>query len=526
MIMNYKKTDKEYLIYDAADPKAEPVKVEKGTLILKASDFGILGDGVADDGPAIEKLCAAAVETGEAPCVIQFEKNHVYRIKSVADVEKCPYVFNLSNGKNIIVDGGDSTFLLTMPIRPMRVYYSDSITLTSMIIDYDPSPFALGRVTEINVEGGYILFETETDMNLGEEGYFDCPPIYFAHQNTKLTRDFLTFTRIEDAGTGKYHYKGYVLDVETVKVHVAYSGTEWIFPVAHVAHYGNPCESYAIFYSGNINFVNFRIYSNPYFNFSVSGNYGEIRFINFALERPKDSRVQALVSWRDAFHVKENILPITWDRCRIMNSGDDAFNICSSIKGINELKRENGKIYLKLQSVGGYAADILKVGDKFDAYNVQNGRFYGQGEIKEILRHEFPYTDIVIDDIPSLEAEDGARIGFDSTASPGSIIKDCYVEGTARFKGNLTVKNTTFDLLQMWIMMELDIEGPIAKNILFEDCTFKNGRIILDSFNWSIPNSAFPEIGEQIKNIVFRRCKFEGSARVECFNGTQAIFED
>jgi hypothetical protein len=108
------------------------------------SDFGAVGDGRADDGPAIRRAIAGAVAS-EKPVEIRFEAR-VYRIGPRED-RWCS--FDIRDAREITLDGRGATLLLHPHNRGFLVYRSDRITLRNFTIDYDPLPYTQGDVVSL-----------------------------------------------------------------------------------------------------------------------------------------------------------------------------------------------------------------------------------------------------------------------------------------------------------------------------------------------------------------------------------------
>lgn len=151
-----------------------------------------------------------------------------------------------------------------------------------------------------------------------------------------------------------------------------------------------------------------------------------------------------------------------------------------------------------------------------DAYDIKTGAYIGRGRVKAVLAQS-PKQIVLEEPLPGLDKSDGVRVAFVSLATPGSQIIDCCVKGTVRFRGPITVKNTTFDILEMWEMVEGDTEGPIPRDVVFENCTFKHGVITCDALNRGT-NKSLPDIARQI-GITFTDCTFEKGVRIEKRNG-------
>ena len=60
----------------------------------------------------------------------------------------------------------------------------------------------------------------------------------------------------------------------------------------------------------------------------------------------------------------------------------------------------------------------------------------------------------------------------DSLGQPNSIIRNCTIEGTYRFRTPITIEDSTLYTLYAWIDNIPQLEGPIPMDITFQNCIF------------------------------------------------------
>ena len=89
---------------------------------LHVRDFGVVGDGQSDDGPAIRKALAAAGRFGH-PVVVRFEPK-TYRIGPRYD---CWCALVLERVKDIALDGQGCTLLLHPDNRALLLYRCENV---------------------------------------------------------------------------------------------------------------------------------------------------------------------------------------------------------------------------------------------------------------------------------------------------------------------------------------------------------------------------------------------------------------
>lgn len=134
-------------------------------MVFLVQDYGAIGDGQADDGPAIRKAVAAAVEAGTSAKVL-FEKRR-YRLAK-ADVD---YHIALKNTSNVIIEGNGAELISTPWNNIVMLDKCEDVTVRGFVIDCDPLPFTQGTITEVDAEKGMFLLKIH-------EGYDNPVEVY------------------------------------------------------------------------------------------------------------------------------------------------------------------------------------------------------------------------------------------------------------------------------------------------------------------------------------------------------------
>lgn len=136
-------------------------------------DFGAVGDGVTDDGPAL-RAAAAAMSNSNKPRVLHFGHGRHYRMGRYA-VAHGTMVFREAD--NLILEGNGSTIINHPENRTFTFYRSDSLTVRNLFLDMDPLPFTQGRILAVNPEANSLDLEIEpgyADPVIGS-GFLDHP---------------------------------------------------------------------------------------------------------------------------------------------------------------------------------------------------------------------------------------------------------------------------------------------------------------------------------------------------------------
>lgn len=110
--------------------------------------------------------------------------------------------------------------------------------------------------------------------------------------------------RIDRLGGLQYRIgirKDFASRIAQVKV-----GDEFLLPLIGGSHLvGTACTVYD---TDSFLFSDLRFYSFPEFGFDIRGCHGDLQFQHVVM-RQRDGAREQLVSWRDGFHIKDNLSP-------------------------------------------------------------------------------------------------------------------------------------------------------------------------------------------------------------------------
>lgn len=122
-------------------------------------------------------------------------------------------------------------------------------------------------------------------------------------------------------------------------------------------------------------------------------------------------------------------------------------------------------------------------GDRVTLYNEKTGRMVGRTTIKEVVTQSGADNHIIVED-PLPRNNVNVSIAVDSVSQPGSIIRNCTVNGTLRFRSPVTVEDSTLNLMYAWIDNLPNIEGPVPRDIHFKNCriTKVQAPLAVDSY--------------------------------------------
>ncbi len=470
----------------------------KNDIVLLASDFGVVGDGVTDDGPAICRAVNAAIEQ---QATLRFESGKTFRVLTAsnkASVFTSPLAFSGASG--VTVDGGGSVFCFKPGINFFAINGSSNIRLCNMKFDLTESPYLVGTVKGTN--GNTVTFTTDREPYVDSYNYSGATSFSIAYNEGIQNRPHRFITSMKKTAS---------CEVEIVYRDGApgyRQGDKVFIPNPGIGHVYS--ESVYIGYCGGaMTFENIEIWAASSFVFAIKDNECEMYFQNVDLvPGEQNDREIKMVSWRDGYHCKDNRLPLHWDKCEADVLFDDVFNISGTLGYVTGVSNENRVTVTNYEfyTRGMMVGYNCRVGDVVDIYNPSKARFCGSATVREVIGNPNGTVSLVLDyGVALKDITEGCVVGNRETCAPGSTITDCHFTGTFRFLRNLRVERTVFDLLLTWTKVEGGVEGPLPGNIDYIDCTFNGGTL-------EIGNTG-RKICDQIKDIGFWNCTFNNTQK-------------
>ena len=477
------------------------------TDIIYISDYGATGDGISDDGPTISRAVRDALQGGKT---LVFEPLKKYRIETSENaLPPFSSPFSIGNCRGLTIDGQGSVFIFRPGLSYFVICDSEDITLRNCIFDYTVSPYLCGKV--LSTEGQKVRFSTDIEPYTDEFDYSGIVSFSIKYNPGKQRRP--------------HRFISYMKRTGEKQIEVTYTNTPRVsegdlvfLPNPGVGH----CHSETIYMGGNhgtLRFENIEINSASSFIAAIKGNDAEMYFDNFSfLPSRNNDRPLKMVSWRDGFHCKDNRRPMHWANCRCGVLFDDVFNLSGTL-GYVSFAKEDGHIGLlnyEFLRNGRNIPFTACPGDVLDFYDIRDGKFYGTAEITDVHCGDDSITVISVSDkdlagkIPV-----GCVAGNRSSCAPGSTVDNCSFEGTFRFLRDVKIENTDFNLLEIWMMVEGSVEGPLPGNIEYKNCTFRGGHIEIDAFNRET-SEYMPEIAGHIRGISAVGCRFEDDWQFIC----------
>lgn len=492
-------------------------------ITLNAERFGAIGDGITDDGPAIQRAVAELCRQDE-PATLRFEPGRTYRVKQVDAIR----LFRLENCLDITIDGGGSTFLLDGDVRFALIQEARNVRLSDFSIDYDPLPFVDGIITKKNAEQRHV------DIRVMDE--FSLPPLGGpTHEGGEQAYFGMLWTQGHHSLIG-HHF--YVLDMQEayprsldhriVRVFTDCKRFDLIeenvhtisLPVRGIAHRCMDGATIRIAECENVEVENVNVWSAPWFAFQVFRNKGTTTFRHVDI-RPKPHSNRRSSSWRDGFHVKGNRADLLFESCHLEGMNDDAFNISTHMSRVAKVVSPTE---VQVQQV--YPLEIVpfEPGDQITFYSPYNGQITAMAVLyrcdgnqeTEYLDNHRPRAPVLTLHLtePIDDLEPGDRLWNNTSANPNTVIRHCKISNSCRFQSPVTIQECEITAF-CWYHSE-NVEGPIPSRVVIRDSILRLGRgnpALAASFDGSIamPNrSPTDKLHPAIEYVLLKNNTIDG----------------
>ncbi len=484
------------------------------------SNYGVAGDGVADDGPAIESAIDDMInQTGSHRLI--FESSKSYYVKNIEGT----YLFDIENKDGITIEGNGSEFLLDGAKRFINAFNSENIILKDLSIDYKPLPFVEGVVINKNQNEEYIDVKINDHFTLpplggptnaqGEQAYFGM--LWYQGPNSLLSTHYYV-NNMTEAYPGSLNDR--VLRVEAKNFSawdkISVNSVSISLPVRGIAHMGGD-HVVRFVECTNVKMENVNIWTAPWFAVGITRNSGNILIKNVNI-KPPSGTPRILSSWRDGFHVKSNYASLLFEDCHLEGMGDDAFNTASFMSSVKTVLSTK-----KIQIKQNYPLDIVpyKPGDMVVVYDIVGGKILGRSKVSSsigFVQSGEPVAPLITlyleEEVPGMNGQ--CVVWNESSANPNTTLKNCKIFMSCRFQSSVTIDSCHIVALSWFYGAGANVEGPLPSNVIVKNSDLFLGRgndLISVSFNTAMKyNGIFYEPKSQpIKNVLLQNNEIDGN---------------
>ena len=447
-----------------------------GAAELDLAAFGAVGDGVADDGPALVRATAALARQG-GPVTLRCAAGRTYRVASGSG-----WALRLDGLHQVTVEGGGSTLLLAGELRGIGIHQASAITVRGLRIDYATPSCVEGLVTakdearrSVDVQvaaGGALPPAGGPTREGGEQAWFAMlwDPGPYALLGTHFPLDDLQPLPGGDGRSlraqagGDFH--GFAAIVP--------GATRISLPVRGLAHRPGPGAVLEVDGSRDVLVEDVEIWSAPWFACRIQRNEGTVA-MRRVMVRPRPGSGRLTSSWRDGVHVKGNRAALRFEDCVIEGTNDDAFNIATYV---SRIESATGAVLRVRQS---YPLDYvaMRVGDTLAGYATATGDAVGPARVVAIEEQPGRAADRAPAVILHLDhalagALPGDVVWAVEAADPDTRLTRCVLRNSCRFQAPVTLDGC--DAIGfLWFYGE-SLEGPLPSGSLVRRCRLRVGR--------------------------------------------------
>ncbi len=489
------------------------------TTVLRLEDYGGAGDGVTDNGEALSQALAAAKEA-EGPVMLELEKDATYYFENVPGDG---YLFELKNLTDMTLRGDNTT--ISMNGAKLNGYVNadqcENLRIEGLNLKTSKSVYAIGDVLEANVEELYIDIQSDRDLEITEtyQNYF---PDAFGLPLTDYNRAHMFIRSIEVLDAGAYRYRIHLQDMDDVQRKMASmvrDGLRFLFPRPGWGEsISKSSGAFIITSSSNVELENINMWSSGAFCYHMRYNRGRF-FLRNVNVTPEPGTDMAMSGWRDGFHLKNNATQFTFENCTIERNFDDAFNTGFTALDVTKVYSDT-EFEASCCEFGGTYYGRLDPGDTLLFYDEDKGSLVTSARIKEWVNQEdWAALPHIILEEPVPELTEGLTVSCLDVAQPGMVMRNCYINGSYRFRSPLKCEDTQFDTMVAWFDNLVKLEGPAASNQYFINCKFRKvsapdpadsfgGRYLME-IGTVVKNEAENKKVLKAENIVFEDCELD-----------------
>lgn len=450
-------------------------------MVLQAVDFGLVADGVTDDGPAIQRVLDAA-RAAKQPVTIRFPEKKQIFVATGTDT----YVFRINAFKGLGIDGGESTFLVHKDLRFLNATSCEDLKIGFLNIDVTPSPVVESVVID-QAEGGKKLKlrinEPARIKELGgptkqgsEQSFFGM--IWLKGRYAPLT-DHYYFHKVTPVigEPGVVWLEGEKSLPQWVLEKLVLGSTAFSVPVPGVAHRSGPGAMTVIDRCKNVQVEEMETWSAPWFAWQIFRNSGELVFRHTHI-RPKPGSGRVTSCWRDGFHVKGNRGKLLFEGCVLEGMNDDAFNISTHGWRVIDVPAPDRVLIRQIFPIQYMP---MQVGGNAFVLSADGTRRLAPAGIQEI--REIPRQSDRLNLAPDLELRLDRKleglvkdcvVWDTSTSNPDTTIRRCRIGNSCRFQSPVTLDGCESNSLLFFYSDKL--EGPFPSGSVVRNCVLRQGR--------------------------------------------------
>lgn len=497
----------------AADPEPSPACEVPQTLAIRenehsqskrhslhVADFGALGDGIHDDGPAIAAAFEAAKADGVPSSVIFGKK--IYRL---GDNPAAWHCFQMMNHEDLVIDGCGATLRCGEGNLAFCFEGGRDITVRGLTFDTIMPAFTQGEVVAVDGSGtldvkimnGYP--EPPDEAFLTTNGH----PAYggggrhmivFENgggaRNTRLGSDHLYIRNITRVSPGvfRFHVKeDYLSNFKGVSAGnwISYGFNMANLPAAVVAAKDKSPSIYGQIAANrvdNITFENIDMFGSMNGGIRVSDMPGDVTLRNVRIIRKPGTR-NLLSIPSDALHLMNIRGQVIMEGCVIESPGDDCLNLGAQRENIVAIATSDKRIVTLRSTDNKYYYYTIREGDCLQFIDNISKRILGVRTVTAAAFNcgNLTHTVTIDREVPGLTLESTQVLNLNQITKSAVIRNNtvtCYMRNALLARAqNMTIEGNKLDCSR---------GGVFGLNMSFasgqDDARLRNVRVANNTF--------------------------------------------
>lgn len=507
--------------------------------VFDLRDFGVTGEGIHDDGPAIRSAIQKIAES-KKPSELRFPPNGKIRIESGA----LGTALSITALSNMVIDGGGSTIEIDPMLRFLSMTLSRNIVVKNLTITTSQPVAVDGVVQSIQDDARTLVVRID---------HTDYIPLLKGSSGERDEQAFFGLLWVPGAISMESKHLWTIEDIQLipgstdqVNVTLTESLPEWVLkaagkepihcslPVSGTAHRLGSGAMIRIDRCRDVMYENVEVNAAAWFAFQIFRNDGDLVFRKVHV-RPAANGKTKVSSWRDGFHVKGNSGSLLFEDCVLDGLGDDAFNVSTHAWKVIEKKTPDT---IRIQQIFPLQMTPPSVGGKLLALAEDESKLLPSAGIMSIEGLPAPESSIyefgsrAVEltlklDRKASEIEPGTYIWDLSTANPKVTIRRCKITQSCRFQSPVELIECETSAF-LWFYHE-EVEGPFPSGSVIRNCILRQGRgnqdfaVSVSGWKKSPPEDLPPDEAFPIHNIQFLQNQIHGKVHVSGVNGLVLI---
>ena len=473
---------------------AEKMKIIPKT-IINVKDYGAVGDGITDDGPAIDAAFAEA-SNFKGNAIVSFEK----KIYFVGEKATKWHYFNLENLDNLEIEGNGAELQFTRTNQPFSFIKCTNLRVRNLSVDFIEPTYTQGVVVAKNSAKGTIDLLIQDGFPLpplnlknfggGAHGIVFEPIKYTRRLFPDIDDDHFLIDSVSLVNGRTYRFyftSSYYKQVNYIQIGDRIThGFAWFYMNAdYFAKKTTLFRAFAIAIRecSDVLFENFNLYASLIIGIGVNNNMGDVTFRHVNIMR-KPGTERLMSTHSDGIHSDNNRGAIIIDSCFFESTGDDMNSLHSKEEKI--VSKLNSTTFELITTDNPLEFNIIKENDKLMFIDRSAGDVLGVAFVKKVSFNTSTKTHTVVLDREVINLEVGITAIDLTSGSSGTTIKNSTFKPVLRNAMllrilNGKIDNNTINCLGGKIGVNLTDEtntGPFSKNIIVKNNIINDADLI------------------------------------------------